>query len=84
MTFDDMEATEKVRLYDKAASVKHDINTSYAEVISLRFGDIVIPKVPSGEPLSLECQHFINSVLDNTPIRSDGVDGLRVVRVLEA
>jgi len=84
VTFDDMEATEKVRLYDKAASVKHDINTSYAEVISLRFGDIVIPKVPSGEPLSLECQHFIDSVLDNTTIRSDGIDGLRVVRVLEA
>ena len=84
VTFDDMEATEKVRLYDKAASVKYDMNTSYAEVISLRFGDIVIPKVPSGEPLSLECQHFIDSVLDNTPIRSDGIDGLRVVRVLEA
>jgi predicted dehydrogenase len=84
VTFDDMEATEKVRLYDKAASVKHDITTSYAEVISLRFGDIVIPKVPTGEPLSLECQHFIDSVLDHTPVRSDGTDGLRVVRVLEA
>jgi predicted dehydrogenase len=84
VTFDDMEATEKVRIYDKGAAVKHDINTSYTDIISLRFGDIVIPKTMKGEPLSLECQHFINSVLDNTPIRSDGIDGLRVVRVLEA
>jgi predicted dehydrogenase len=84
VTFDDMEATEKIRIYDKAVAIKQDITTSYAEVISLRFGDIVIPKVPGGEPLAMEGQHFIDSVLDNKPIRSDGIDGLRVVRVLEA
>ncbi len=84
VTFDDMEATEKVRIYDKGAAMKSDINTSYTDIISLRFGDIVIPKTLSGEPLSLECQHFVDSVLDNSPIRSDGIDGLRVVRVLEA
>ncbi len=84
VTFDDMEATEKLRIYDKAAAVKQDISTSYSEVISLRFGDIVIPKIAGGEPLARECRHFIDSVLDGTPVRSDGADGLRVVRVLEA
>ncbi len=84
VTFDDMEATEKIRIYDKGAAIKHDITTSYAEVISLRFGDIVIPKIPSGEPLAMECKHFIDCVLDGMPIRSDGIEGLRVVRVLEA
>jgi len=84
VTFDDMEATEKVRMYDKGAAIKHDITTSYADIISLRFGDIVIPRVPGGEPLALECEHFIDCLLDGKPIRSDGVDGLRVVRVLEA
>ncbi|MHC4460449.1 MAG: Gfo/Idh/MocA family protein [Planctomycetota bacterium] len=84
VTFDDMEATEKIRMYDKGAAIKHDITTSYADIISLRFGDIVIPKFPGGEPLALECEHFIDCVLDGKPIRSDGVDGLRVVRVLEA
>ena len=84
VTFDDMEATEKIRMYDKAVAIKQDISTSYAEVISLRFGDIVIPKIAGGEPLGLECEHFIDCVLNNMPVRSDGVDGLRVVRVLEA
>ena len=84
VTFDDMEVTEKIRMYDKGASVKHDITTSYAEVISLRFGDIVIPKTPGGEPLSLECEHFVDCILDNKPVLSDGASGLRVVRVLEA
>ena len=50
VTFDDMEATEKIRVYDKGAAVRHDITTSYADIISLRFGDIVIPKIPGGEP----------------------------------
>lgn len=84
VTFDDMEATEKIRIYDKGAAVRHDITTSYADIIALRFGDILIPKIPGGEPLSLECQHFIDCVLDNRPVRSDGVDGLRVVQILEA
>lgn len=84
VTFDDMEATEKVRVYDKAVAIKQDITTSYAEVISLRFGDIVIPKIPGGEPLTLECQHFIDCILDGRPIRSDGADGVKIVQVLEA
>jgi len=71
-------------MYDKAAAIKQDITTSYVEVISLRFGDIVIPKIPGGEPLTLECSHFIDGILDNKAIRSDGIDGLRVVRILEA
>jgi predicted dehydrogenase len=84
VTFDDMEATEKIRVYDKGAAVKNEVGTSYADFISLRVGDIVIPKVPGGEPLAVECAHFIDGVLDDRPIRSDGADGLRVVRVLEA
>jgi len=84
VTFDDMEATEKIRIYDKGAAVRHDITTSYADIISLRFGDIIIPRIPGGEPLSLECQHFIECVRENRPVRSDGADGLRIVQMLEA
>jgi UDP-2-acetamido-3-amino-2,3-dideoxy-glucuronate N-acetyltransferase len=37
-----------------------------------------------GLPLALEVQHFVDGVLDGAPIRSDGDDAVRVVRVLEA
>lgn len=83
VTFDDMEATEKIRIYDKGAAKGLDANT-YAEIISLRFGDIVMPRIPGGEPLALECRHFIDCVLDDKPARSDGTSGLQVVRILEA
>ena len=83
VVFDDMEASEKVRVYDKAAEVQRTVE-SYVEAITLRTGDILIPRVPGGEPLKVECQHFIDCIeKDQTP-RSDGRDGLRVVQVLEA
>ena len=80
--FDDMESAEKVRVYDKAAEKQG--YESYGESITLRFGDIVIPHVHPAEPLKLECQHFVDCVQSgDTPV-SDGRDGMRVVRVLEA
>ena len=82
-TFDDMEATEKIRVYDKAANVTPG-SVDYADSISLRQGDILIPYVKPSEPLKIECQHFLDRIADGQPPRSDGRDGLRVVRVLDA
>ena len=83
VVFDDMEANEKIRVYDKSVKVNNQSNT-YAEIISLRFGDILIPRISGGEPLMQECTHFIDGILDNKPILSDGLDGLQVVKILEA
>jgi predicted dehydrogenase len=82
VVFDDMEAAEKIRIYDKGAEIS--TLDSYAESITLRMGDIRIPKTPAGEPLRLECQHFLDCIAnDKTPL-SDGLDGLAVVKILEA
>ena len=83
IVFDDMAAAEKIRVYDKGADVKGGVE-SYVEAITLRIGDILIPKIPAGEPLKAECRHFIDAIANDTTPRSDGADGLRVVRVLEA
>lgn len=80
--FDDMESAEKVRIYDKAA--EQGSYETYGESITLRFGDVVIPHVNMAEPLKLECRHFVECVREGRRPRSDGRDGLRVVRVLEA
>jgi predicted dehydrogenase len=45
--------------------------------------DIWSPSVPLGEPLRIECQHFLDCVRDGRTPVSDGESGLRVVRVLE-
>ena len=82
VVFDDMAAAEKIRVYDKGAEVRSV--ASYAEAITLRTGDILIPKIPADEPLKTECRHFIDCIINDATPRSDGADGLRVVKVLEA
>ncbi len=81
--FDDLEANEKLRVYDKGAQFASDYDT-YAEYIGLRFGDITIPYIKTGEPLRAECNHFLECIRERKQPISDGMDGLRVVRVLDA
>ncbi len=83
VTFDDMEATEKIRIYDKG--VNQEIRYgSYDEVLTLREGDIHIPYFRMTEPLRLEAAHFLECVRQKRRPLSDGENGLAVVRILEA
>ena len=81
VTFDDTEPREKIRVYDKGFDRSVDYQT-YAELISLRQGDIWIPSLPGTEPLLLECQHFVDCVRDGTEPDTPGQQGLDVVRIL--
>jgi len=83
LVFDDMEATEKLWIYDKGLGEPSKA-MSWGEDLTLRFGDITVPFVKMAEPLSLEVQHFLDCCDSGATPRSDGRDGLRVVRVLEA
>jgi predicted dehydrogenase len=78
-TFDDMALEGKITVYDKGFDQQSD---SYGEYIT-RSGDIWSPRVPNIEPLRLECEHFLECVRTRSQPRSDGQNGLRVVRVLE-
>ena len=83
--FDDMETANKLILYDrgvKRVNNNHHYN-SFGEALSLRFGDIHIPRINSGEPLNLECQHFLDCIKNKRKPKTDGKDGLRVVKILE-
>ena len=77
--FDDMELERKVTVYDKAPE---EPTTRYGEW-KTRTGDIYTPKIPTTEPLRLECQHFMQ-LIDGRgdPLRA-ARDGLVVVRTLE-
>jgi predicted dehydrogenase len=81
--FDDLEATDKLTIYDKGADYTASYDT-FAEYIGLRFGDITIPYIKVGEPLRHECNHFLECVRERKTPRSDGVDGIRVVKILSA
>jgi UDP-2-acetamido-3-amino-2,3-dideoxy-glucuronate N-acetyltransferase len=74
--FDDT-AEHKLVLYPHKVEWKNRIPTAVRAQ-----GEIVDLK--DGEPLRAECEHFLECVASRTPPVSDGAEGLRVLRVLDA
>jgi len=83
VVFDDMEAREKLRIYDKGVDRPPEYR-SYGEALSIREGDIFIPRIPNVEPLAAELGHFARVARGVEPPRANAEDGVRVVRVLDA
>ncbi len=83
---DDVESIEKVRLYDKGVDIKPGEKqfVDYTSAMTVRTGDIHIPRIDMQEPLWLECTHFIDCIRHGRAPRSDGRNGLAVVRMMEA
>jgi len=83
VVFDDMEAREKLRIYDKGVERPPEY-ASYGEALSIREGDIFIPKIPNVEPLAAELGHFVRVARRTEPPRAAAADGVAVVKVLDA
>ena len=81
VVYDELENAEKLKVCDKGA---HIDPTSRELRVGYRVGDIVSPRVDTTEPLYQECQHFVECILQDKKPRTDGENGVRVVRILEA
>ncbi len=83
LVWNDLEADEKVKIYDKGVERSTDTNDHDLRV-SYRAGDLWVPRLEQVEALTRETQYFVDCILNNhTPI-NDGLSGLRVVQMLEA
>jgi predicted dehydrogenase len=80
---DDAHPTEKLRIYDKGYD-RPPAFTQFSEYLTVRHGDIHIPRLQMTEPLEAECAEFVRCVTTNATPRTDGHHGLEVVQVLEA
>ena len=65
---DDTQGTQKLKLFKKGDETTPE--EEYPEYLNI-------------EPLKLECQHFINCMKYGKQARSDGMNGYKVVRILE-
>ncbi|MCX7763013.1 MAG: Gfo/Idh/MocA family oxidoreductase, partial [Candidatus Kryptonium sp.] len=83
IVYDDTEPSEKVKVYDKGviATTQEGIHKM---LISYRTGDMYAPKVDDTEALSLVCKNFIESIETGEKPITDGISGLKVVKILEA
>lgn len=81
--FDDLELTEKVKVYDTGYSAKTDEDKRKI-LVDYRVGDIYIPKLEMREALAGLAEDFISAIINHTPPIADWKSGLDVVKVLEA
>ena len=82
LVYDDTENIEKVKIYDKGVDYK-DPETFGEYQLSYRTGDVVSPKLDTYEPLRREMEHFLNCCETGEKPKTDGYNGLRVVKALE-
>jgi predicted dehydrogenase len=84
IVYNDMENEQKLKIYDKGVESPTYTNGFGEFQCNYRSGDIIIPNIRISEPLRQECQHFLDSISNNTKPCSSGIEGLNVVKILEA
>jgi predicted dehydrogenase len=84
IVFDDLDPSEKVKVYDKGITVNGNAEDAYQLLIGYRAGDMWAPRLEITEALHTEALHFIQCIREGDRPITDGTAGLRVVRILEA
>jgi len=87
IVFDDLEPTEKVKIYDRGITVNEKDDSrerEYKLLVGYRMGDMWAPMLDNTEALKTEAEHFIRCVEGKETPLTDGKSGWRVVRILEA
>jgi predicted dehydrogenase len=84
IVFDDLDASEKIKVYDKGISLADSPEQVYQAMIGYRTGDMWAPNLPVTEALHAEARQFVECVTSGRTPDTGGEAGLRVVRLLEA
>lgn len=84
LVWNDLEADEKIKIYDKGVSMSANPSNLHQLLVSYRSGDMYAPQVEQIEALQVETAYFLECIQDHKTPFNDGVAGLRVVRILEA
>lgn len=84
IVFNDLEPSEKIRLYDRGVNYDNDPENIYQMLISYRSGDMWAPHLDPTEALRREALHFAECISGNSKPLTDGESGYRVVKILEA
>jgi predicted dehydrogenase len=84
ITYDDLEPSEKVKVYDKGVSFTDDPKKIEEMRVGYRTGDMWAPKLAVTEALRVEGEHFVDCIVNAKTPRTDGQLGLRVVELIEA
>jgi predicted dehydrogenase len=84
IVYDDLEPSEKIKVYDKGISRTSGAESVYQMLISYRTGDMWAPQLDSTEALRTELRHFVRCIEHGQTPLTGGEVGLRIVEILEA
>lgn len=84
ITYDDLEPSEKVKVYDKGVSFTDDPKQIYEMRVGYRTGDMWAPRLDASEALKIGGTHFVDCIEHRKTPETDGHLGLRVVELIEA
>ncbi|MEY4749936.1 MAG: hypothetical protein RIQ60_2150 [Pseudomonadota bacterium] len=84
ITWDDLQPSEKLKVYDKGVSLVDDPQKIHAMRVGYRSGDMWAPHLPLTEALRVEGEHFVDCIVSHKQPLTDGAFGLRVVELIEA
>jgi predicted dehydrogenase len=84
IVYDDLEPSEKIKVYDKGITVNGNSEKRYKMLIDYRAGDMWAPRLDITEALLTEAMHFTDCINNGETPLTDGEAGMRVVQVLEA
>jgi predicted dehydrogenase len=84
IVYDDLEPSEKLKVYDKGLNLATDPEKVYEMLISYRIGDMWAPQIDATEALTVEIAHFLGCIHEGSRPTTDGEVGLHIVSLLEA
>ena len=84
IVYDDMQISEKVKVYDRGITMNHNPENLYKILVGYRMGDMWAPQLDGAEALSREMAHFVACIEGKERPQTDGCAGLEVVKILEA
>jgi len=84
--FDDANKSEMLKIYEREIEKNSlDSTPEYSDHQSIvTIGDIYIPHIEHSEPLKNQSKHFLECISEGKKPLTDAVDGLNVIKVLEA
>ena len=84
VVYDDLEPSEKIKVYDKWITVANDGESLYKLLVGYRTGDMWAPQLDTTEALRSQALHFVRCIEHGEAPITGGGAGLRVVQILEA
>ncbi len=80
--FDDM-AQQKVKIFDEGIDTRIGADKQSSQKFEYRPGVVLEPEIGNAQPLLSECRSFIDHIVNGTPYRNNGMQGIWAVRMCE-